>query len=100
MRYDETWNAAGELISRVEVPDAGIVALPPEDFAAMFTDAELAAVQTSTDARVIRLRTKLQTKRDDVQMKSPELSGGLALLVALGILTAERREAIAAGERP
>lgn len=71
-----------------------------EEFSDLFTDDELAAIQTSTNPHVIRLRTILQTRRDPVRQNSQKLIGGIGLLVQLGILTQLRADRILSGQGP
>lgn len=58
------------------------------------TDEELGAINESKDLRVVRLRTMVQTTRDDIDLDGETLTGGLAYLVHLGILTTERAHQI------
>lgn len=74
--------------------------MPAEEFSGLFTDDELAAIQTSTNPHVIRLRTILQTRRDPVRQDSAKLTGGIGLLVQLGILTQPRADRILSGQGP
>lgn len=64
--------------------------LAPFSFQARFTDAELVAIQLSTDAIVIRGRTMLQTIRDDIDLTHPDTIQLLQYMTAIGLVSAER----------
>lgn len=64
--------------------------IAPFVFQSRFTDSELAAIQLSTDPTTIRIRTALQTVRDDVDLDSESTRQFMAYLVASGFITAER----------
>jgi hypothetical protein len=64
--------------------------LPPFVFQSRFTDSELAAIQLATDATTIRIRTAIQTIRDDIDLDAEDTRRFMAYLVASGFLTEGR----------
>lgn len=64
--------------------------IAPYEFQARFSDAELSAIQLSTDSIVIRGRTMLQTIRDDIDLTHPDTIQLLQYMTAIGLLTEER----------
>jgi hypothetical protein len=70
------------------------------DFQLLFTDPELTAIQTSLDPLVIRLRTWIQTIREDVRFDDPRVTNGVGYLALTGLITSERAARILAGEQP
>lgn len=107
MRIDYRPEATSEQRSAAEAVLASFDwnASPPwemsaEEFSNLFSDDELAAIQTSTNPHVIRLRTILQTRRDPVRQDSTKLTDGIGLLVQLGILTQPRADRILSGQGP
>jgi hypothetical protein len=65
-------------------------------FVAAFTDEEKAAIALSTNAQVAAMRLTLNTWHDTMHPDDPRVSGGLALLVSLGILTEQRKSEVIA----
>lgn len=59
-----------------------------------FTDAEQYGIEVSTDPEIVVLRAKLKLWLSDVWSDDPRIVYALAKLVAIGILTEERRAAI------
>lgn len=76
-------------IESVKLPPAAR-AIAPYDFQLRFTDAELAAIQTSIDPVIIRGRTMLQTIRDDIELGHPATQQLIGYMVSVGILTPNR----------
>jgi hypothetical protein len=66
------------------------------DFWASFTDAEKLAILASTIAGIILLREELRLWTGEVWSDDPRVQSGLNGLVAVGILTPERRATILA----
>jgi hypothetical protein len=64
------------------------------DFFAEFSVPEAEAIAISTHPTVSRLRLRLATWAGQVFSDDPHVSGGLSLLVAVGILTSSRRTEI------
>ena len=64
------------------------------DFWAAFTDAEKLAILTSTIAGIILLREELRLWTGEVWSDDSRVQSGLNALVAVGILTPERKAAI------
>lgn len=64
--------------------------VPAYDFQFRFTDEELVAIQLSTDPTTIRIRTMLQTMRDDVDLDSEDTQRMVGYLAAQGFLTKQR----------
>jgi hypothetical protein len=93
---DEIFSTTGALLA--SAPSQTVRAMPPGDFQALFSDAELSLIQLSTDPVVIRLRTVLQTQREDVRFDSERLLAGLNYLVAIGLLTSSRKTQILNGD--
>lgn len=71
-----------------------------QQFMDAFTDAELGAVDSSDDANVAGLRARLYGWRDRVHADDTRIQLGLGLLVQLGILTEDRKNAILATANP
>ncbi|WP_395753312.1 hypothetical protein [Prosthecobacter sp.] len=67
-----------------------------QEFMAAFTDSEKAAIELSTDPIVAGMRRTLDTWDSSVHPDDVRVSGGLAHLVNIGILTEERKAAIIA----
>ncbi|WP_395736265.1 hypothetical protein [Prosthecobacter sp.] len=65
-------------------------------FMAAFTDAEKAAIDLSTDPEVAAMRRTLDTWSGTMEPYDARVQAGLDRLVTLGILTAERVDAIVA----
>ena len=75
--------------------------MPASEFQTLLTDDELTAIQLSIDPNVIRLRTWIQTIRDDVQSEDVRLIGGINYLAYVaGLLTTPRAARILAGQEP
>lgn len=75
--------------------------MPASEFQTLLTDDELTAIQLSVDPNVIRLRTWIQTIRDDVQSEDVRLIGGINYLAYVaGLLTTPRAARILAGQEP
>lgn len=70
--------------------------LEPDEFLALFTPAEWAAAKASPDEQVQWLIARLQLRRIPLSMASDTVTGGIALLAAAGIVTAERAAEILA----
>lgn len=66
----------------------------PAAFLAEFSVTEAESLAISTHPTVARLRQRLYTWVGRVFSDDPHVAGGLSLLVALGILTSERRAEI------
>ena len=69
-------------------------------FLAEFSVSETEAIATSTHPTVKRLTLRLSTWAGRVFSDDPHVSGGLSLLVAVGILTTERRTEILTKTNP
>lgn len=86
-----------ELPALPVVPETPTRYISAADYRARFTDAELAAIVSSTDAGVKLLLLKVSTcPPEGVDLLSPTVAGGLAYLVSEGILTADRTAQIVA----
>ena len=70
--------------------------LTPEAFGELFTDEEVAAIGESTHRAAIVARSKLYTRKQPVDLDSPKVLALMAGLVALGLITQERSDAILA----
>ena len=70
------------------------------DFFAEFSVTEAEGIAVSTHPTVSRLRLRLSTWAGKVFSDDPHVAGGLSLLVAVGILTAERRTEILTKTNP
>ena len=74
-------------------PEPAAVTLTAQQFRDRFTDAELAAMVSSTDTGVKLLVLKVQTA-DPFPMDNATVQAGLDYLVSKKILTAERRAVV------
>lgn len=87
------WQYAGGVFTAPEAPPAEPPTLSVKQFRDLFTGDELAAIAASDIAGVRLLLLKLTT-RSDVPMGHPDVIGGLAYLVSVGLLTEERKASI------
>ena len=78
-----------------EIQSQDVATVTAQQFRDRFTDVELVAMLTSTDAGIKLLVLKIQTA-DPFPMSRPSVQQGLDYLVSKKIITAERREIVGA----
>lgn len=79
-----------EEIEAIEPVFGSVRNVPAYDFQFRFTDDELAAIQLSIDPTTIRIRTMLQTVREDIDLDSDDTQRMVGYLVTQGFLTEQR----------
>lgn len=85
-----------------DLADAPVAPLlrEPDEFIALFTPAETAAILDSANAAVRQFATMIKARRSPINLKSPTLPAKLDALVALNLIAANRKAAILAGTPP
>jgi hypothetical protein len=90
----EPWWSLNQWISRPKIIEPRKIWPSSADFWAAFTDSEKLAILASAIAGIILLREELRLWAGEVWSDDPRVQAGLSGLVAVGILTPERKAAI------
>ena len=97
MATRETYDGNGNLISSEIIPDPPAARLMPVDIVALFQITELAAIEQSTNLAVIAFRVQFLAAINPIALDDSRFTAAAGIMQTLGILTAERAQAVLAG---
>lgn len=90
----------GVVVAVDEVEDDTRIRLEPIEIVALFTPVELGALEASTNLQVVAVRTQFFAAIRAIDSQDPRFLGGIDILQAAGILTAQRAQAVKGIEKP
>lgn len=90
----------GVVIAVDEIEDDTPIRLEPIEILALFTPAELLALEESKDLRIVAVRTTFFAAIRAIDSKDPRFLGGIDIMQAVGILSAERAKQVKGIEKP
>lgn len=91
-----TAEAAEAALNAATVATSGNAMLAAEAFIARFTPSEYVAAEDSADPVIRHLMARLRARDTPLDLTSATVQGGLAYMVSLGLITADRAAAIGA----
>lgn len=91
-----TEDDAEAALNAATVAVAGSSMLAPDEFVDLFTPAEFVAIEGSSDPVIRKLVFRLRTRQAHMNLASATVQQGLAYMVAIKLLTAERAAVIGA----
>lgn len=95
----EVYDREGNLIQTETVDDLPM-ALTPVELVQLFTPAELLALETSTSLAVVAFRSQFFAAIVPIELTDPRFVAALAIMQQMGILSAERVQAIKENRKP
>lgn len=99
MAERQTYDGNGNLLFVETIPDVPVVLLPV-DIVALFAPSELLALEQSTNLVVVAFRTQFFAAINPIALDDPRFLAAIQAMEALGILTAERANAVRSNTRP
>ncbi len=95
----ETWDRHGNLISSEEETPPDVL-LYTIEIVALFTPAELLAIEQATNLGLVVFRTQFFAALNPIALTDPRFLGAVGIMEQLGILSAERATAVRENRKP
>lgn len=90
----------GVVVAVDEVEDTTPIRLEPIEILALFTPAELLALEQSTNLQIVAVRTTFFAAIRPIDSLDPRFLGGIDIMQAVGILTEQRAREVKGIQKP
>lgn len=100
MAIREVYDGNGQVIATETIPDPPAPTLMPIDIVALFTPAELLALEQSTNLIVVAFRTQFFAALNPIALDDQRFLGAVQAMESLGILTEARAAAVRSNTLP
>lgn len=90
----------GVVVNVEEIEDTTPIRLEPIEILALFTPAELLALEESKDLRIVAVRTTFFAAIRPIDSLDPRFLGGIDIMKAVGILSEQRANEVKGIQKP